>query len=58
MELEQRNVALVAANTDLESFANSISHDLRTPLRHIHCYMELLEESAGTKLSGWLMCVA
>ncbi|MBN2047944.1 MAG: hypothetical protein JW750_08890 [Anaerolineaceae bacterium] len=41
MELEQ-------ANHDLESFAYSISHDLRTPLQVINGYAELLESRVGT----------
>jgi len=50
-ELERKNLDLTAANADLEMFAQSISHDLRMPLRHIHAYAALLEESAGRKLT-------
>lgn len=50
-ELEQKNKDLTAANADLEMFAQSISHDLRMPLRHIHAYADLLEQSIAGKLS-------
>ena len=51
MALEQRNEDLIAANSDLEAFGHSVSHDLRMPLRHIHGYISIVEESALTKLS-------
>jgi two-component system, sensor histidine kinase and response regulator len=51
LELEHKNQDLTAANSDLEMFAQSISHDLRMPLRHIHSFSSLLDESAAAKLS-------
>jgi len=53
-ELEQRVSArtrdLAMLNAELETFAYSVSHDLRTPLRSIHGFASLLEEEHAATL--------
>ncbi|NEN24393.1 GHKL domain-containing protein [Cryomorpha ignava] len=48
-ELEQR---VKERTEDLESFSYSVSHDLRTPLRAINGYAQMLEEDYDTVLDG------
>ncbi|UXY14142.1 ATP-binding protein [Chitiniphilus purpureus] len=50
--IEQRTRALAAANHELEAFAQSVAHDLRSPLRTIEGYIEVLLDDYGERLDG------
>jgi signal transduction histidine kinase len=50
--LERRTAQLSETNIELESFAYSVAHDLRAPLRHIAGYASVLAEDYGPRLDA------
>jgi signal transduction histidine kinase len=51
-ELEGRTAELLQANIEMESFAYSVAHDLRAPLRHVGGYSRVLMQDYGPKLDA------
>jgi len=49
--VSERTRALQLSNKELEAFSYSVAHDLRTPLRSITSFGQILREEAVTKLS-------
>lgn len=48
--LEQNAINLLAMNNELEAFSYSVSHDLRTPLRSVDAFSQILLEQHSDKL--------
>lgn len=51
-DLEQRTLSLQLLNQELESFSYSLAHDLRTPLRSITAYSEMLLAGEAGELAA------
>lgn len=50
VELERKNAALATLNEELETFAYSVSHDLRQPLRSMDGFSKVLLENCRDRL--------
>ena len=51
-DLEQRTLSLQLLNQELESFSYSLAHDLRTPLRSIAAYSEMMVAGEAGEMSS------
>lgn len=53
--VQKRTAELQAANRELQAFSYSVAHDLRTPLRALHGFSEVLVEEHGSRLDAQAM---
>ncbi|UWQ78887.1 hypothetical protein K3725_16485 [Leisingera sp. S132] len=49
-ELERKNRQLTQTNQDQSNFTYALSHDLKTPINTIHCFLDVLLEDFQTEL--------
>jgi signal transduction histidine kinase len=49
-DLEETNAKLKQSNEELENFAHVVSHDLKTPLRSIGSFVQVLDRKLGNRL--------
>src|SRR5688572_4249725 len=54
-DLEQRTLSLQLLNQELESFSYSLAHDLRTPLRSITAYSEMMAGGEAGEITSEAM---
>ena len=52
-EIRQLNKQMEAAYQELEMFSYSVSHDLRSPLRNIDGFTQILKEDYSDKMDDW-----
>lgn len=50
-KVQTRTADLIASNNELESYSHSIAHDLRTPLRSVVGFSQILKKEASEKLN-------
>jgi PAS domain S-box-containing protein len=55
--LEKLNIKLEKSNSELEEYAYIISHDLKSPLRHISNYLEFIQEDPCIKENHFLTLI-
>jgi PAS domain S-box-containing protein len=48
--VQERTAELTRVNQELETFASSVAHDLRAPVRHVHGFARMLELRHGARL--------